>query len=334
MSFRLTATASILAILAGCTQAIDNPAQSPAYVAAALGYDAYKQGDLATAEIQFETALSSEPDNPYALLGLGAVRENTGDLQGARQLYTAAKGTGTEAQANYTYITEQRLERVANIDVASLAEENLARLSVRQAAAAAPKPADFVSYDDGIATATPEVADIAPEVYTAPEPEIVGDISGENYQSVGSYETYIASISNVAEPVYAEPTYADLTYTELATTIETTVYTEPSYVAAEPVPDIQPASYTDVPYYDASLSYDELTMPVQTETLANLNPTYAPVSQTVVATPVGPAGRVLQYGQAFGDPVDLISTPRPEPVAAKDVNTITQAGDLIFLSDG
>ena len=331
MSFRFLAAVSAVAILSGCSQAVDNPAQSPAYVAAALGYDAYKEGDLATAERQFETALSNEPDNPYALLGLGAVRENTGDYEGARQLYTAAQGTGIDAQANYTYITEQRLERVANIDVASLAEENLARLTVRQAALDAPDTTGFASYDGGTATVTQDVAYAEPPVYAEPEPTVVGGIAGGDYESVGSYDTYVAAAGGISEPIYSAQPSVEPSYT--SSTIDTVIYSEPAYVVVESVDGIVPASFNDTPYYDTPLPYDDLPVPVQTVPLAQIaQTTYTPTSLTVLDVPAGPAGRVLGYGQAFGDPVDLVGA--PQPLVRKDADVPTQTGDLIFLGDG
>ena len=311
MSIRLITTASVLAVLAGCAQTVENPAQSPSYVAAALGYDAYKQGDLLAAESQFESALSTEPDNPYALLGLGAVRENSGDYAAAQQLYTAARGTGANAPANYTYITEQRLERVANVDVAALAEENLARLSVRQASAIAPAPNDFASYDDSTTVVTQEVAYAAP---VAPVPASFGTTESE-YQNIGSYDSYIASIGGSgAGAVYAEP-------------VDTMVYSEPTFDAVEPVTDIIPSSYESEPYYDAPLPYDGAAIAPQYEPLASIGPAYTSPVETILS---GPSGPVLEYGQAFGDPVDLVEM----PVMEKDATAMTQSDGLIFLGDG
>ncbi len=324
MSIRIITAVSALAILAGCTQSIEDPAQSPAYIAAALGYDAYKQGDLLTAENQFETALSAEPDNPYALLGLGAVRENSGDFTGARQLYTAARGTGVDAQANYTYITEQRLERVANVNVASLAEENLARLTIRQASITPPTTTGFVSYDSELAVVTDQVA------YTAPIPaSVTTTTEGGNYQPVGSYESYVASVGGSANTVYTEPAYIEPAYVEPAYVepLDTTSYDQPTLGMIEPALDIVPASYDSTPYYEAPLSYDDVAVPAQYEPVANIAPAYT--SPAPVAS-FAPSNGLLEYGQAFGDPVDLVAA----PVMQKDAATPMQADGLIFLGDG
>ena len=201
MFMRKLCAVSVAALVVGCTQTVDNPAQSPSYVAATLGYDAYKQGDLQGAETQFESALSTEPDNPYALLGLGAVRENSGDLDGAERLYTAARQVGFEAQANYTYITEQRLEKATNQDVASLAVENLARLNAKRAALQAPVPATtgFASYDGGTAVVMEDTVVVAnDDVESIPT---FGMVSEESYTVAAQEDLPVVEAYAAVQPV-------------------------------------------------------------------------------------------------------------------------------------
>lgn len=374
MSLRKLCAVGVAAFVAGCSQTVDtNPAQSPSFVAATLGYDAYKQGDLQKAETQFETALSEEPDNPYALLGLGAVRENTGDYAGAERLYAAARRTGYDAQANYTYITEQRLERAANRDVASLAEENLVRLTVKRAALSAPVPATtgLASYDGGTASVVDDtmivtdpvaedipafglVADDGYGIAAAPvvetdDPQPVeshdagiahgyGAVSGGDYQQVGAYDDYAATLGELAGPVHADGA------------ISTVYGTLQQSGAYEPFgPAIEPASYgfsldVDLPVV-ASVVHDAVPLPydqrAMVETVpviyADAIPVYGAVSQLAGPNAGGPPGGLLAYGQSLGEPVDLVAATRPatsiDPSGSAEVNVIDRGG-LIFLDDG
>lgn len=371
MFMRKLCAVSVVALVAGCSQTVDNPAQSPSYVAATLGYDAYKQGDLQGAETHFETALSSEPDNPYALLGLGAVRESTGDYRAAEHLYTAARSAGYEAKANYTYITEQRLEEASDRDVAALAEENLARLQAMRLARQTPVPATtgFASYDGGTADvadghaddvatfgvpsgdgylvasmesdALPvtEAYDIQPvETYAVPVAESYDIVAGGDYRQVGTYDDYVASVGagiGTVDAVYAltDQSYEAIqpaSYDMVEARIETASYGVPPggmTVAVEPAVYSEPLSYDGMA--EAEPVFD---------TYASMAPVYAPVSELQVPVADGPSdypepSGSLAYGQASGDPIDLVAATRPaKPVKASGPAT-TNTGGLIFLDD-
>lgn len=50
-------------------------------------FEAISAGDYEKAEALLEVALSINPDNPYALLNLGVVYQNTGRIEKAREQY-------------------------------------------------------------------------------------------------------------------------------------------------------------------------------------------------------------------------------------------------------
>ncbi len=51
------------------------------------GYEYLKSREYAQAESYFLRALDADPDNPYALLDLGVVYQNTGRVGKAREMY-------------------------------------------------------------------------------------------------------------------------------------------------------------------------------------------------------------------------------------------------------
>jgi general secretion pathway protein D len=51
------------------------------------GYEYLKSNEYAQAESYFQRALDADPNNPYALLDLGVVYQNTGRVKKARAMY-------------------------------------------------------------------------------------------------------------------------------------------------------------------------------------------------------------------------------------------------------
>lgn len=284
MSARIIYAASVVALLSACSQATHTPPPSAAFVAASLGYEAYKSGDLGMAASQFQSALAEEPDNAYALLGLGAVRENQGDLAGAIDLYNAAQIEGRDAPTRFAYFTEQRLERASSVEVASLAKDNLERIYLQQASLTQGAQQGFVSYDGETAGFAPiePAAFTAVESYTQP-PQVTVQAdaipSDGNYVAVGSYETYASSLGGAVvessgstgeiAPLAYNDSFAqtDASFEPLPFEAVSTAYN--SGADAGPEADysleIEPATYTTVtgsevftddaaPYYDAPLS--------------------------------------------------------------------------------
>jgi tetratricopeptide (TPR) repeat protein len=60
------------------------------------GYKYLTQGQYAEAESYFHNALHADPRNPYALLDLGVVYQNTGHIDKAREMYRKVIDTGAQ----------------------------------------------------------------------------------------------------------------------------------------------------------------------------------------------------------------------------------------------
>ena len=63
------------------------PEKAPDMDLADQAFEAIAAGDYEKAEALLEVALSINPDNPYALLNLGVVYQNTGRIENAREQY-------------------------------------------------------------------------------------------------------------------------------------------------------------------------------------------------------------------------------------------------------
>ncbi len=336
MSARMIYAAGVVALLSACSQTTHTPPPSPAFVAATLGYEAYKDGDLSTAESQFRTALVEEPSNAYALLGLGAVRENQGDVTGAIDLYNAAQLQGQNVPTRYAYITEQRLERASNVEVAVLAQENLDRLYLKQASLTQGAQQGFVSYDGETAGFAP-LDPIEPASYGTVES--YADVPSAapadgNYVAVGSYEGYFSTLGGaVVEPPVYSGDAAPLAYTDDLT------YSQ-DVAPATYESTVTPAAYDDsaAPYYDAPLSYEgaqtepDLSQYQSIGEYSAAGTTAPEVYAPTAAYSGGPVGPLLGYGEAFGGDT---GAPAPQVNDFSDASgAVLDTGGLIYLSDG
>lgn len=63
------------------------PEKAPDVELSDQAFEAISVGDYEKAEALLEVALSINPDNPYALLNLGVVYQNTGRIEKAREQY-------------------------------------------------------------------------------------------------------------------------------------------------------------------------------------------------------------------------------------------------------
>ncbi len=63
------------------------PEKAPDVELSEQAFEAISAGDYEKAEALLEVALSINPDNPYALLNLGVVYQNTGRIEKAREQY-------------------------------------------------------------------------------------------------------------------------------------------------------------------------------------------------------------------------------------------------------
>jgi len=87
------------------------------------GIEFLSQGRYADAENYLNQALAVNPENPYALLNLGVVYQNTGRPEKARVLYEKV------IKLNPTEImTKSKQEGTAGKTLVDLAKENLQRL--------------------------------------------------------------------------------------------------------------------------------------------------------------------------------------------------------------
>ena len=69
---------------AGCAS---GPATAPDTELADEAFELMLKGDYEQAEATLEVARSINPDNPYVLLNLGVVYQNTGRIDKAREMY-------------------------------------------------------------------------------------------------------------------------------------------------------------------------------------------------------------------------------------------------------
>ena len=63
------------------------PEKAPDVDLSEQAFEAISAGDYEQAEALLEVALSINPDNPYAILNLGVVYQNTGRIEKAREQY-------------------------------------------------------------------------------------------------------------------------------------------------------------------------------------------------------------------------------------------------------
>jgi Flp pilus assembly protein TadD len=77
-------TMILLLFLASCSS---TPEKAPDVDLSEQAFEAISAGDYDKAEALLEVALSINPDNPYALLNLGVVYQNTGRIEKAREQY-------------------------------------------------------------------------------------------------------------------------------------------------------------------------------------------------------------------------------------------------------
>ncbi len=88
------------------------------------GYEALQSGDYPQAEAFLDRALRQKPRDPYALLAMGAVHEQTGRAGSAAEYYRSAERYGESASAA---VEPDSTEQGASVAV--VARANLARLN-------------------------------------------------------------------------------------------------------------------------------------------------------------------------------------------------------------
>lgn len=90
------------------------------------GYDELQKGNYGKAERYLKQALTINPDNPYALLNLGVVYENTGRTEQARERYERVLTLRQEDQQIIPMRTSK--DEAKGRSIGTIAKENLDRL--------------------------------------------------------------------------------------------------------------------------------------------------------------------------------------------------------------
>ena len=90
------------------------------------GFDALSEGNYQEAEKYLGEALALNPLNPYALLNMGVVYQNTGRLEKARLMYIKVMAQNPEAMA-----VRSNLDGYVGKTLGQIAEENYVALQRR-----------------------------------------------------------------------------------------------------------------------------------------------------------------------------------------------------------
>jgi tetratricopeptide (TPR) repeat protein len=135
------------------------------------GFHEISRGDFEQAEVDLQTALALNPDNPYALLNLGVVYQDNGRLDKAREKYEKLIALKPDAIAE-----KSNTDSLAGKSLVEIARANLKLLEAREAeAAAAGKPVETEPQAPSAENQTkPKEERIAPPEATLPVAEKTG----------------------------------------------------------------------------------------------------------------------------------------------------------------
>ena len=122
------AAVSLLGACATQTGSEQGQAASPQQSSLQAGLDAFKAGDLASAERAFSEVLSSNPRDPFANLNMGAVKALTGRRDEAAAHYQTAIDNGQGVPVGSTIEAGGAVNNSITT-VAEVARGNLSRLS-------------------------------------------------------------------------------------------------------------------------------------------------------------------------------------------------------------
>ena len=104
----------------GCAS---GPAEAPDVKLADEAYGLILKGDYEQAEATLEVARSINPDNPYVLLNLGVVYQNTGRIEKARELYVRIILLNPQEVSGASNVKEAEGKKL--VDIAKQNLENL-----------------------------------------------------------------------------------------------------------------------------------------------------------------------------------------------------------------
>jgi len=107
-------------VLASCAS---GPQKAPDEDLTEQAFEAISAGDYQKAEALLEVALSINSENPYALLNMGVVYQNTGRIEKARELYV--KVILQDAKEEVRRSNVKGMEGKSLVDIAKENLENL-----------------------------------------------------------------------------------------------------------------------------------------------------------------------------------------------------------------
>lgn len=120
MKIKALFTIILLLLLVSCSS---TPEKAPDVDLSEQAFEAISAGDYEKAEALLEVALSINPDNPYALLNLGVVYQNTGRIEKAREQYV--KIILLDAKAKVARSNVRGMEGKSLVDIAKENLENM-----------------------------------------------------------------------------------------------------------------------------------------------------------------------------------------------------------------
>jgi len=120
MNFKLIIAGLLTLAIVNCAS---TPTESPDMELSEQAYEAIVAGNYEKAEAILEVALSINPDNPYALLNLGVVYQNTGRIDEAREQYV--KVILLDAKEKVLKSNVKNAEGKSLVDIAKQNLENL-----------------------------------------------------------------------------------------------------------------------------------------------------------------------------------------------------------------
>ncbi len=108
----------LLVLLAGCSGSSSQVKQD-VYLAD-QGYQELVKGNYEKAEANLKVALSINPQNPYALLNLGVLYQNTGRVKEAREMYRKLLALNPKDKAVTTSVKGYHGKKLTDIARANL----------------------------------------------------------------------------------------------------------------------------------------------------------------------------------------------------------------------
>ena len=116
----------LLLLIISClcfTGCASGPSRAPDKELADEAYELLVKGDYEQAEATLEVAMSINPDNPYVLLNLGVVYQNTGRIEKAREMYVRIILLNPQEIAGNSNVKEAEGKKL--VDIAKQNLENL-----------------------------------------------------------------------------------------------------------------------------------------------------------------------------------------------------------------